>query len=181
MADSRRHASCHSVSEAPCQKRGFCILIVDQMKGPTGLRFNCKSLRFTCNLLCNYIVDSEGEGSIFGLRFNCNRQKVLTPVKFCRVCAHLSFPESCQEACTTFCELGIGRTFQTSSEHHGFEVAPVLFFRCPVCVDAAWIARWTPVGGAGAPGAVLLDGSAGAPSDLSPSQNLSSLSWSPAR
>src|SRR5262249_39330616 len=51
MADSRRHASCHSPSEAPCQERCFCILIVDQMKGPNGLRFTCKSLRFSCNLL----------------------------------------------------------------------------------------------------------------------------------
>src|SRR5271165_5083494 len=29
------------------------LLIVDQMKGANGLRFTCKSLRFTCNLLCN--------------------------------------------------------------------------------------------------------------------------------
>ena len=34
-------------------KNDVCILIVDQMKGPNGLRFTCKSLRFTCNLLCN--------------------------------------------------------------------------------------------------------------------------------
>jgi hypothetical protein len=74
MAVSRRHASSHSLSEAPCQERCFCILIVDQMKGPNGLRFNCKSLRFNCNLFCNWIVDSEGEELISGLRFNCNRQ-----------------------------------------------------------------------------------------------------------
>jgi hypothetical protein len=49
MAASRRHASCHWVSKAPCQERCFCILIVDQLRGPNGLRFNCKSLRFTCN------------------------------------------------------------------------------------------------------------------------------------
>jgi DNA-binding NarL/FixJ family response regulator len=59
--------------ERSCQERCFCILIVDQMRGPNGLPFNCKSLRFTCNLLCNKIVASEGEEPIFALRFTCNR------------------------------------------------------------------------------------------------------------
>src|ERR1700738_5348316 len=43
----------------------------DQLRGPNGLLFNCKSLRFTCNLLCNQIVDSEGKRPISG-RFWCN-------------------------------------------------------------------------------------------------------------
>jgi hypothetical protein len=34
----RRHASCRAVSEAQCQERRFCILIVDQMRGQNGLQ-----------------------------------------------------------------------------------------------------------------------------------------------
>ena len=31
------------------QERRYCILIVDQLRGPNGLRFSCNSLRFNCN------------------------------------------------------------------------------------------------------------------------------------
>jgi hypothetical protein len=44
---SRRHASCHAVSKAPCRERCFCILIVDQMRGPNGLLFDCNRHRFS--------------------------------------------------------------------------------------------------------------------------------------
>src|SRR5260370_37660076 len=71
-----------------------------------------QSVRFNCQTFLHLIVQPEEHhpGPLRGCLKSPDSRQILSSM------CSLQLPESWHEACTTFCELGIGRTFQTSSK-----------------------------------------------------------------